>query len=110
MSLPPDVQETLKEAKKIIREISCRHQEECRRECEPYFKIIENIRGFYPEPFLMNEAQAMIALSQIHGRKIITEPCPIGFMATREEYDEGDKTGTGKTEAEAIDDLKEQES
>ena len=38
-------------------------------------------------------------------RKIIIEPCPIGFKASREEYDLGDKIGTGKTEHEALEDL-----
>jgi hypothetical protein len=38
-------------------------------------------------------------------RKIITEPCPVGFKASREEFDLGDKIGTGKTPEEAIENL-----
>jgi len=38
-------------------------------------------------------------------RKIIIEPCPVGFKASREEFDLGDKIGTGKTPEEALEDL-----
>lgn len=38
-------------------------------------------------------------------RKIIIEICPIGFKAYRDEFDLGDKIGTGKTEVDAVEDL-----
>ena len=38
-------------------------------------------------------------------RNIIIELCPVGFKASREEFDLGDKIGTGKTPEEALEDL-----
>lgn len=41
----------------------------------------------------------------MENRNIVIEKCPVGFMAFREFYDLGDKTGYGKTELEALEDL-----
>lgn len=63
----------------------------------------------FRSPIIEHEKKLAAIRRAREERAIITDPCPVGFIATREGFDLGDKIGSGKTRDEAIADLKEQE-